>query len=74
MRILFETNKFHHGEPPCSGGPRAIAPLPFLNPALDVIHSFSFHYAYRLLVPSSSISAIYRRSQFDCADIYLPGF
>jgi len=24
--ILFETNKFHHEEPPCSGGPGAIPP------------------------------------------------
>jgi len=23
--ILFETNKFHHGGAPCSGGPKAIA-------------------------------------------------
>ena len=33
--ILFETNKFHHGGPPWSGGPGAIAPVaPPLNPAL----------------------------------------
>ena len=33
---LFETNKFHHGGPPCSGGPGAIVPVaPPLNPALN---------------------------------------
>jgi len=32
---LFETNKSHHGGPPFSGGPGAIAPVaPPLNPAL----------------------------------------
>jgi len=25
--ILFETNKFHHGGPPCSGGLGEIAPV-----------------------------------------------
>jgi len=34
---LFETNKFHHGGPPFSGGPGAIAPVaPPFNPALIV--------------------------------------
>jgi len=34
---LFETNKFHHGGPPFSGWPGAIAPVaPPLNPALVV--------------------------------------
>jgi len=34
--ILFETNKFHHGGPPCSRGPRAIAPVvpPLIRPCL----------------------------------------
>jgi len=32
---LFKTNKYHHGGPPWSGGPGAIAPVaPPLNPAL----------------------------------------
>jgi len=32
--ILFETNKFHHGGPPCSVGPGAIAPVapPLIRP------------------------------------------
>jgi len=31
---LFETNKFHHGGPPFSGGPGAIAPVapPLIRP------------------------------------------
>ena len=29
--ILFEINKFHHGGPPWSGGPEAIAP-PLIRP------------------------------------------
>jgi len=32
--ILFETNKFDHGGPPCCGGPVQLPPLPPLNPAL----------------------------------------
>ena len=32
--ILFETNKFHHGGAPCSGGPKAIASDAPLNPGL----------------------------------------
>ena len=34
MSILFETNLFHHGGPPCSGGPRAIASVahPLIQP------------------------------------------
>jgi len=28
MSILFETNKFHHGGLPCSGGPGQLPPLP----------------------------------------------
>jgi len=34
--ILFETNKFHHGGPPYSGGPGQLPPLSPLNPALGV--------------------------------------
>ena len=35
--ILFETNKFHHGGAPCSGGPGAIAPFapPLIRPCLN---------------------------------------
>jgi len=33
-RVSFGTNKFHHGRPPCIGGPGAIAPVNPLNPAL----------------------------------------
>jgi len=34
MSSLFETNKFHHGGPPCSGGPGAIASVapPLIRP------------------------------------------
>jgi len=38
MSILFETNKFHHGGAPCSGGPGQLPPLPPLNPALGAEH------------------------------------
>ena len=35
MSILLETNKFHHGAPPCSGVPGQLPPLPPpLNPDL----------------------------------------
>ena len=41
MSILFETNKFHHGEPPCRGGPGAIAAVALsLIPALAVTMKF----------------------------------
>ena len=36
---LFKTNKCHHGGPPWSGGPGAIAPVaPPVNPALRVLY------------------------------------
>jgi len=37
---LFETNKFHHGGPPFSGGPGVIAPVapPLIRPWLQHYH------------------------------------